>query len=260
MLELQDDLAPVGWVVDRIHDLGVDVGSVIPEGFDAYVRLFHPAVRYQAGEEVSVRWAEIAAANGRAVHPGMQWPHISGVWEHSGENAPGLWDQEPEVGTLPRSYAARLGELLAGFTSTPDQVWFCVWAGWGALRFHPNGSSGLLTSGRPRRKRRSPRQKPPALTLQLPGRDYYLLYGPVGGVAESMGKPPFWQSANLCWPQDRAWCVATEIDFSWTYVGGSEACIQTLIEAEELEAMPTRIDHAISYEADNINPPPVADA
>ncbi len=259
MLELQNDLAPAGWVVDRIHDLGVDVGSVVPEGFDAYVRLFHPAVRYQAGEEVSVRWSEIAAANGRTVHPEMQWPHISGVWEHSGENAPGLWDDEPEVGTLPRSYAAHLGELLAGFTSTPDRVWFCVWAGWGGLRFHPIGIA-VLTSGRPRRKRRSPRPKPPASTLQLPGRAYYLLYGPVGGVAESMYEPPLWQSANLWWPEDRAWCVATEIDFSWTYVGGSGVCIQALIAAQQLEAMPTRIDHAIGYEADDINPPPVARA
>ena len=43
MLELQNDLVPAGWAVDRIHDFGVDVGSVIPEGFGAYVRLFHPA-------------------------------------------------------------------------------------------------------------------------------------------------------------------------------------------------------------------------
>lgn len=73
------------------------------------------------------------------------------------------------------------------------------------------------------------------------------MYGPVGGVAESMYEPPLWQSANLWWPEDRAWCVATEIDFSWTYVGGSGVCIQALIAAQQLEAMPTRIDHAIGY-------------
>ncbi len=101
-------MTPAGWVVDSIHDLGVDVGSVIPEGFDAYVRLFHPAVRVEAGVEVPVRWAEIAAAYDRTFHAEMQWLNVSGVWEHSGETAPGLWDREPEVGTMPRAYAARL--------------------------------------------------------------------------------------------------------------------------------------------------------
>ncbi len=101
---------------------------------------------------------------------------------------------------------------------------------------------------------------PPAPTVQLPGRAYYLLYGSIDGVRESMEIPPIWQSANLWWPEDRAWCVATEIDFAWTYAGGTEACVQALIERPELEALPARIDHGISYEADDINPPPVTDA
>lgn len=94
--------------------------------------------------------------------------------------------------------------------------------------------------------------------MQLPGRAYYLLYGPIDGVRESMGKPPIWQSANLWWPEDRAWCVATEIDFAWTYAGGTEDCIQALIERPELEGLPARIDHGVTYNADRINSPPAA--
>lgn len=50
-LELRDDLSPADWIIDRIHDFGVNVGSVIPEGFDAYARIFHPAIRIEDDEE-----------------------------------------------------------------------------------------------------------------------------------------------------------------------------------------------------------------
>jgi hypothetical protein len=59
-------------------------------------------------------------------------------------------------------------------------------------------------------------------------------------------------------PEDRAWCVATEIDFAWTYIGGGTDLIQGLINDPALEAMPTQIHHGITYEADRINPPPPA--
>ena len=198
-LELQQNLTPSGWVIDRIHGFGVDVGSIIPDGFEAYVRLMHPAFRDEAGGEVPVSWAEIAAAKGRVVHAEMQWPNISGVWEHSGEHAPGPWDREPDVGTLPRSYGPILGDVLAAHTSTADRVWFCVWDGWGGLKIHPTGRSALFS---PRRRwsrlrghraallRRAGHLRPPAPRLKLPNRAFYLLSGPIDGVNESMEEPP----------------------------------------------------------------------
>jgi hypothetical protein len=53
-----------------------------------------------------------------------------------------------------------------------------------------------------------------------------------------MCEEPFWQSANLWWPEDRSWCVATEIDFTWTYVGGDTAVVQELVEDRTIEAIP----------------------
>jgi hypothetical protein len=254
-LELHEDLGPSDWIAHRIHDFAVDVGSVIPEGFDAYVRLLHPAFREEDGRWVDVSWSEIAAANGRTVRAEMQWPNISSVWEDSEQQAPGLWDQEPDVGTLPRTHAAILSDLLAAHTATPDQVWYCVWAGWGGLKFHPVGQA-ILTSRRSLRLRRRVQPPPPAPCVQLPSREYYLLSGPISGVNESLEEPPFWRSANLWWPDDRAWCVATEIDFASTYVGGSKDLILELIQHPELEGIQTQIDHAITGKADQVNPPP----
>jgi hypothetical protein len=73
-----------------------------------------------------------------------------------------------------------------------------------------------------------------------------------------MCEEPHWQSANLIWPEDRAWFVATEIDFAWTYIGGGADLIQALINDPALEALPTQIHNGITYEADRINPPPPA--
>lgn len=254
-LELKEDVSPADWIIDRLHDFAVDVGSVIPEGFDAYARLFHPAVRIEDGEEVTVLWSEIAAANGAKVHPEMQWNGISGIWEHSGETSPGLWDLEPDVGSLPLQYLDHLVDLLSPHTSRPGQVWFGVWDGFGCLKIRPGGTAVLASSGR-ETKRRSVRKSPSAPTFELPNRAYYLLSGPLAGIRESMCEEPFWQSANLLWPADRSWCVATEIDFTWTYVGGDEALIQALVEDTFLEALPTHINHKITYQADRINPPP----
>jgi hypothetical protein len=52
--------------------------------------------------------------------------------------------------------------------------------------------------------------------FSLPGRDYYLFEGEV----ESWFDP---QSPHFCWPADHAWCVATEVDFDSTFIGGSRA-------------------------------------
>jgi hypothetical protein len=43
-----------------------------------------------------VRWSEVAATNGRVVHPEMQCLNISGVEAYSGGSTPGVWDGKPQ--------------------------------------------------------------------------------------------------------------------------------------------------------------------
>ena len=43
---------------------------------------------------------------------------------------------------------------------------------------------------------------------------------------------------NLWWPADRSWCVATEIDLAWTYVGGPAGLIEAVLGDERIEALP----------------------
>lgn len=255
-LELQEDLSPADWIIDRIHDFAVDVGSVIPEGFEAYARLFHPAIRFENGHQVEVRWSDVATVKGRTIHPEMQWASIAGTWGHAQQKSGGLWDLEPEDGSLPHRYAKHLRDLLAGYTSTKDRVWFAVWDGFAGLKIRPGGTA-TLSFGSEGIQHAAQRPAPaPGPTLRLPNREYYLLSGPMEGIGESMCHGPRWQSANLWWPDDRSWCVATEIDFSWTYVGGDASLVEALIIDPNLEILPAKIDDGISFESDRINPQP----
>jgi hypothetical protein len=72
--------------------------------------------------------------------------------------------------------------------------------------------------------------------VELPGRSYLLYQGPIEG-ALALSAPSF-QTPNLWWPSDRSWCVASEIDLDWTYVGGATALIQDLLHDRSLEAVP----------------------
>jgi hypothetical protein len=47
---------------------------------------------------------------------------------------------------------------------------------------------------------------------------------------------PRGQSANLWWPADHAWCVASEIDFQWSYVGGPRSCIDAILKDSRIES------------------------
>ncbi|MCH7669707.1 MAG: hypothetical protein IIC71_11005 [Acidobacteria bacterium] len=85
-----------------------------------------------------------------------------------------------------------------------------------------------------------------------------MLAGPIEGILESVLEEPFTQTANLWWPEDRAWSVATEIDFSWTYIGGSVSLIQAVLGAPGLESLPAKISDGITIDSDHINPPPPA--
>ena len=264
-LVLAQDLTAAEWIVERIHGFAVDVGSVIPEGFPAYARLFHPAARSADVGEVPVSWSEVAATRGRTVHPEMQWANIAGAELHGPSPDPELWERGPRVAYLPKPYAQRLEELLEPYTSTAGRVWFAVWDGWGGLTSNLQASSFSGWDGRRRslfrrsapwfriQKARS-RRSPPA--FHLPERDYYLFSGPLDAISTSFDVAPLWIPAQLWWPDDRAWCVATEIDLSWTYLGGSEECVKAVLADQEIEALATEAGHRITADSDHINPPP----
>lgn len=235
-LTMVNDVGPAEWVVAGVRDFRYDVGSLVPEGFPAYGRIFHPAGRRLGGtEDVSaVRWADVAAANGRTAHPVMEWASITGGWQFlNGESQPGVWDEPPSTGSLPVQRAVDLAEVLARFTATPERCWFGVWQGSGAPAWPQNT----------------------ARTFLMPHRPMGLFTGPLSAVTTSFDRPPFDQRAHLWWPQDRAWCVATDVDLMTTYLGAEADCINAVTRDPRLESRPAGVDQRITWDSDTVNPP-----
>jgi len=88
--------------------------------------------------------------------------------------------------------------------------------------------------------------------LTLPHRAYFLFAGPIDAVS-SLSFGTFQHPPNLWWPEDRAWCVATDIDLYETYLAGTEACIKRVVVDPDLEAFPIPLEARIDVDGDVIN-------
>jgi hypothetical protein len=189
------------------------VAAHVPDVFDAYARVLHPAVRYAGDDDVEVPWAEVSAHNGTVAHPLVQWDALT---RGPVDSQPPVWDDGPSEGHLPVALAARLAAVLARHTTTPDSCLFGRWDGFGYDLTTPDVPPRLLLRG---------------------GSDVVLVRGTVADAVRNLAPEPWEQSANLWWPADRAWCVDTDIDLRSSYVGGSAACVAELMTTPGIEAV-----------------------
>jgi hypothetical protein len=233
------DARAADWVAGGLRGFAESVLSLVPAGFSDYVRVFHPAHRTAGSDRAAVTWAEIATANGRQMHAGVQLGSITGSERYEWEGQPGVFDEPPETGSIPPSLLDPLASVLARHTGTPDACYFAIWEGVGWLLPYVRS----------------------APTFSVPQRTYHLLTGPVGAVREiadawqAAGAP---RSPNLWWPQDRAWCVATEVDLKTTYVGADRPCAQDLLSVPGVEAATVSPDLGVDWLSDTLNPRPAS--
>jgi hypothetical protein len=277
------------WVRDRLGPFGGQVGSVVPRGFDAYARVLHRAT--DRGVE-PVRWADVAAATGATLHPTAQWWRVArrpevyagqptvahdGPWpsgwppegaEGTRRGEPREWPGgDPMEGRLDPDQLAAIVGVLRGFTD-PDAITAAFWEGssWqGGMRL-------ILHAGRRPWWRRRPRPQPtdpdvdPAVLagpkLELPQRAYLVFAGALDDVAALASRTatadvspfrPDGRTPSLLWPDDRTWCVGTEVDFDSTLVGGGRALIDAILADPALEAFEVGPDDSLAYDADPVN-------
>lgn len=177
------------------------------------------------------------------------------------EQNPG--DAERDEGHLSNQLLSALCGVLARHTTTPDDCCFGLWEGWGQI--HGGDAVGFLTrfSGPPRwpgrifTKEKPPPPVPPAFPphvmdgpLLSTDHEYFLFGGRLAEAGEwgqaeySFGVPRSINSPSLMWPADHAWFVTTNIDGTWTGVGGPAALISDLLAEPRLEVVRQRYDEA----------------
>lgn len=164
-MEWTADVSAGTWLRERIDDPWQgSMHDIVPRGFEAYARIFHPAVRERpvgrawppepydrhrsewdefarAGVEIDaqrVTWAEAARAFGTTMHAGAQWHRLVRTDPRSSQSgtatdASGWRYAPPDEGRLDAPLVALLAEVLGAHTSTPDDAFVAVWEGWGGL-------------------------------------------------------------------------------------------------------------------------------
>jgi hypothetical protein len=265
-LRLATDTSAGDWVVRGVGPFGSGVGALVPHGFEAYGRILHPAL---AAYDRPVSWATVAEWSGGTIHPRVQFEAMTR--RRSGEpDRPAPFLVPPRWGNLPTRPLEALCEVLGRHTATADRCWFCLWEGYGWI----NGSATQMDSlwRRKTRSRRGwslpsvhwrSRPRPSGSEglagprLRLPERTYLLFEGPLEAAVDMGWRPSddafFPQSPNLFWPDDHAWCVATEIDHDSTYVAGSSALIADLLADDRLEALPVEVTDEVWAISDDVN-------
>lgn len=204
-----DDISHGDWIErgSSRYAFPARVADLVPPGFAAYARIFHP-LRMRDGE--SARWSDVAAANGVPWHQAIS---LSQVIQMDRPRDPlgspplvGEWSAQ-----LPAEYWAALESILERGTGA-DQVILGVWEG-------RSGLSDALDS-KPR--------------LELAHRRYFLAQIPLRNWTTS--EVVMKHGPQISWPIDRAWFIASDIDCSSSYVAGSKALVNEILRCSDLEA------------------------
>jgi hypothetical protein len=263
-LTLQRDVAPAEWVDERLlprrgQTEGVRVAEIVPAGFEAYARILHPASRRVGDRFDPVTWSELARPRGKTIHPEVQLKALLG----DEFRQPPPWGELPEEDSIPQGLRARLVEILRNFTRTGDRCWFCIWEGYGVwfgsqeLTSYSDMSRSAVRAREREAIRRAERQR--AVLDQIPKasimggeRRCFVFTGSIDTIPDlTIGG---WShTPNWWWPDDRAWIVVSELDAPSTYVGGSEALVQAILNEPQIEAVNSHPEDRFDWLGDRIN-------
>jgi hypothetical protein len=264
------------WIRPLLDHRVRDMHCVVPHGYAAYARVFHPATRDRRAasawrrqdrsaavdvETETVPWSTVARAFGTSMHALAQYHRLPGpASEPYGEvlDADGWRYSAPLQGNLEPEVLAALTSVLCVHTSTPGQGVAAIWEGWGGLTssagysrltFHSDGP-GTTSTTQPAGDGGPGSGLLPASVvngpkLELPGRRHFLFSAapaaftdPQWTRAAPWHHDPRWpQSPSLLWPDDRAWVMVTEVDFDSTIVAGSNALVAALVADPGVEAL-----------------------
>jgi len=276
----------VGSVVPRGYEAYARVLHRVDAGGEEWLRWADVAAATGAVLHPAAQWWRVArlpepyASSALAAH-GEPWPdwYDPVLHAHARRGEPGEWlGNGPRMGRLDPVQLAAVVDVLRGFAD-PDAVTVAFWEGssW-------QGGTPLVMWAPARRRhrhvpllrRRVARRALPSLDvdpdldpevlsgprLELPGRDHVLFAGSLRDVAAladataTADVTPFrpdGRTPSLLWPDDRSWCLATEVDFDSTLVGGPRTLIDAILADPALEAFEVGEDDSLMHDGDAVN-------
>lgn len=290
------DVSDGQWVLDAVGEWDWTAGLrwLVPPIYEAYARILHPASGQQlrwsgdrvSGEEQRMRWREVAAREGTTLHPLAQWGLLIAGSTRPSFGEDGWQYGEPEQGRMDLDELAAVTEVLSRHTSTPGECFAAVWEGWGELHATRIRYSAAAWAPAPeletygyvplsampasmRDPEAEPRQHPAIEEawyndrFELPHRESLLFACDVRAFADTAwpARSGLDSTGNsltpmALWPSDRAWYLASEVDFDSTIVGGSRALVDELLrlgDTDAAEVLEISIDADLTTEGDRLN-------
>lgn len=109
-------------------------------------------------------------------------------------------------------------EVLSEHTRAPDDCYFCLWDGWGAVLNGPK--------------------------VVVPNRAYFMIRGALSEFGD-WGAADLWPGRPrsdmpdpaFVWPADHAWCIANDVDPHYAGIGADSTAIDELLAHPRLDAV-----------------------
>ncbi len=198
------DVRPAETVAALLDAAGERVTSVIPPGYEAYVRVLNPI---ELRDGTSVAWTDVVRRSRAEPRAWMQWPELVATY---GVVLPD-GGVDPDMGSPSPTLARHLIEVLR-----PDQSehYFASWAGYAdeisepSVPFSPYQREMVLYSGP---------------LIDDDG-------SPLVPTTATGRVPMYW------WPKDLHWLVGQDIYARSLIVGCTHAAAQRLLKSEQLDA------------------------
>jgi hypothetical protein len=198
------------WIVEGIYPRLGRVASIVPMGFETYLRILFP---FTGWGDSPVPWRQVAAHAGRELSASTASDELWDSIPAARQRQLGIYP--PLSGNTPGPIAQVLADILTGHTTTPEECYFAVWEGRGGL--DPYRGFGA--------------------SFRTPARRWFLYSATVAdavqGFEMTVGEstiPP-----NIWWPADHRWYVAAELDSCCVYLGCTNDAAHELL-ATDLEA------------------------
>jgi hypothetical protein len=200
------------------------VDELLPDGFEAYLRLFHPFLPWGADPATTDvgdhrTWRSLAIEAGVEFNGRLTWRQLEPVLpiEDTGRRF------QVGHGNLDPAVRARLFSLLRANTA-PQAAYFFY------------GLSAILSD-----RHRAALFEAPLNSAD----DVWPIAGSEGFAAET---------PELVWPEDRSWAICTDYDLTSTYIGSDRNLAGVLMDDSQLEILEVTMDTRVDNAADEQSP------
>jgi hypothetical protein len=211
------DPAPARWVVDALPDFAARVaGSLVPAGYDMYVRVVQPAPR-RGDAQPSTGNLSDRQLDGLIPLLARATTAAATCWFC-------LWDG---FGFLHPGSISVAGAANP-WSDPPGEPWRGGLDVSALPRLHLPNRDYLMFRG-------------PVSAARLVGREL----GPYA--------LPWREGPNLWWPDDRAWVVASEIDLDSTYIACAAPLGAALLASDALDCFAASPDDPFGFDSDRVS-------